>query len=98
MAREATLSWCSGFSFVVASLLLETQALGAWASVATACRLSHRLQSMGSVVVARGLNCSKACRIFPDSGLNCYPLHCKVTPYSPWGQKELDSTERLSLS
>ena len=30
---------------------------------------------MGSVVVAHGLSCSAACRIFPDQGSNPCPLH-----------------------
>ena len=33
------------------------------------------LWSTGSVVIAHGLSCSAACRIFPDQGLNLYLLH-----------------------
>ena len=33
------------------------------------------LQSMGSVIVARGLTCPKTCGIFSDRGLNLCPLH-----------------------
>ena len=37
---------------------------------------------MGLVVVAHGLSCSEACGIFPDQGLNPYPLHCKTDSLS----------------
>ena len=36
------------------------------------------LQSTGSVVVAHGLSCSKACGIFPDQGLNSCLLQWQV--------------------
>ena len=35
--------------------------------------VARRLQSAGSVVVAHGFSCSKACGIFPDRGLNHVP-------------------------
>ena len=38
----------------------------------------HRLQSMGSVVVAHELSCSVACGIFLDQELNLCPLHGQV--------------------
>ena len=34
--------------------------------------------STGSIVVAHGLSCSKACEIFPDQGLNLYLLYWQV--------------------
>ena len=45
----------------------------------------HRLQSMGSVVVAFGeqLSCSSACGIFPYQGSNLCPLHWQMNSYSP---------------
>ena len=55
---------CGGFSFV------EHGLWGSWASIVEA--------RVGSVVVAHRLSCSVACGIFPDQGLNLYPLHCKV--------------------
>ena len=49
------------------------------ASLVVECRLQARglqqLWHMGSVVVVHGLNCSVACRIFPDQGSNPCPLH-----------------------
>ena len=58
-------SHCGGFSCCGA------RALAARASVVVA----RGLQSAGSVVVEHGLSCSVACGIFPDQGLNPYPLH-----------------------
>ena len=51
---------------------------------------AHRLSSwqlpgsraQGSVVVLQGLSCSSACGIFPDQGLNPYPLHWQADSYS----------------
>ena len=43
--------------------------VGVWASVVSA----HGLQSAGSVVVAHGLSCSAACRIFPNQESNLSP-------------------------
>ena len=37
--------------------------------------LRSELQCVGSVVVAHRLSCLAACGIFPDQGLNLYPLH-----------------------
>ena len=72
----ARASHCGGFS------CCEARALGMWASVVVAHRLSScglcRLQSAGSVVVAHGLSCSAARGIFPDQGLNPCPLHWQV--------------------
>ena len=41
----------------------------------------HRLQSAGSVVVARGLSCSSAGGIFPEQRSNPHPLHWQVGSY-----------------
>jgi len=42
-----------------------------------------RAQALGeaSVIVVLGLSCSAACGLFPDQGLNQYPLRCKVNSY-----------------
>ena len=45
-----------------------------WHSIVVA----PRLQSTGSIAVARGLSCSAACGIFPDQGLNLCLLLCQV--------------------
>ena len=37
--------------------------------------VKHRLQGTCPAVVTHGLNCSAACGIFPDQGLNPCPLH-----------------------
>ena len=41
-------------------------------------QLQCSLQKKGSVVVAQGFSCSEACRIFPNQGLNMYPLQWQV--------------------
>ena len=64
-------SHCGGFSCCGA------RALGVWASVVVA----RGLYSADSVVVAHGLSCSTACGIFPDQGLNPYPLHWQADSY-----------------
>ena len=43
---------------------------------------SHRLQSVGSVVVAHGFGCLTGCGFFPDQGSNPYPLHWQAD-YKP---------------
>ena len=67
-------SYCSGFSSCGA------QALGAQASVLTACWL-QKLQHMGSVLLVHRLWCSAACGIFPEQGLNPRPLHWQADSY-----------------
>ena len=62
-----------GLLIAVASLV-EAQTLRMQASVIAA----WRIQSAGSVVVAHGLSCSAAYRIFPDQGSNPHPLHWQV--------------------
>ena len=42
------------------------------------CCGAQALQCEGSVSVAHGLSCSKACGIFPDQGSNPSPLHWQV--------------------
>ena len=61
---------CTGFSLGGFSCC-RAWALGAWASVVVPCGLWNA----GSVVVAHGLSCSAACRIFPDQGSNPCLLH-----------------------
>ena len=39
------------------------------------CFRGRALGHVGSVVVAHGLSCSKACEIFPEQGANPCPLH-----------------------
>ena len=39
---------------------------------------ARALDAWASVVVAHGLSCPMACGIFPDQGLNPYPLHYKA--------------------
>ena len=41
------------------------------------CR-TQALEYLGSVVVAHGLSCSRACGIFPDEGSNPCPLNWQV--------------------
>ena len=59
---------------------------GAWDSLCSGfscCRAcaARGLWSSGSVVVARGLNCSVGCRIFLDQGSNPGPLHWHADSY-----------------
>ena len=57
--------------------LVEHRLLGAWASVA-----ALGLQSMGfSSCGSWAFSCSTACGIFPDRGLNLYPLSWQVDSY-----------------
>ena len=51
--------------------------LGAQASYCSgfSCCRAQVLGPVGSVVVARGLSCPKACGTFPDEGSNPYSLH-----------------------
>ena len=61
-----------GFSFY------GEQALGrsGFSSLGTCAQhYSSRALDTGSIVVERGLNCSKACGIFPDQGWNLCLLH-----------------------
>ena len=77
-----------GFSPVVVCGLLVAVAchggfscFGVWTSVAAAVSpvvAAPRLQSTGSVVVARGLSCPEASGIFPDQGWNQCLLNCKA--------------------
>ena len=57
------------FLIAVATLVAEHRL---WARGLSSCR-SRALE-----VVAHGLSCSVACGIFPNQGLNQYPLHCKA--------------------
>ena len=50
----------------------------------------------GSVVVAHGLNCSVACGIFPDQGLNPCPWHWQVDSH-PLGHREVPPSYFLWL-
>ena len=59
---------------VVASLTVDTQALGTQASAAVA----RGRWSVGSVVAAHWLGCSASCGLFPDQRLNRCPLYCKM--------------------
>ena len=61
--------WCAGFS-LRCLLLLGPRALGAWASV----------------VVAHRLSCSTACGIFPDQGSNPCLLHWQADSQPPCHQ------------
>ena len=67
----ARASLCGGFS------CFRAQVLGCTA-YSSCC--------MGSVVVAHGLSCSKACGIFPDQGLNLCPLHWQVASHPLYHQ------------
>ena len=62
------------------------QALGRWASVVVACRLS----STGSVVVAHGLSCPEARGIFLDQGLNLCLLYWQADSLPPSHQGSPD--------
>ena len=73
-------SHCSGFSCCGA------QALGTQASEVAALRLWNT----GSVAVTHGLNCSAACGIFPDQGLDPSLLH--------WQAASLQLSHQGSLS
>ena len=82
-----SLRCCSGFSlaaecrghspvallglFTAVASPVEQGLQGAWAPVVVA----SRLQSTGWVVVMHQLNCSLACELFPDQGLNPCLLH-----------------------
>ena len=46
-----------------------------------------RLQSIGSIIVAHGLNCSVACGIFPDQESNPCLLHLQVDSLPPSHQE-----------
>ena len=48
--------------------------------------VTHRLQSVGSGDVARGLSWSVASGIFLDQGLNLCPLHLQVDSYPLYDQ------------
>ena len=65
-------SHCGDFSCCRAWALGHTgfSSCGTWASVVWLAG-----SSAGSVVVAHRLSCSAACGIFPDQGLNPWPLH-----------------------
>ena len=64
------------------SLVVVHRLLVVVASLVAEHRLEERrlqkLEHVGSVVVVHGLSCSMACGIFPDQGLNLYPLHWQV--------------------
>ena len=88
-------SHCSGFS------CCRVWALGAWASVVVA----HRLSSCGSQalehrlgIVAHGLSCSTACGIFPDQGSNPCPLHWQVDSQPLCHQGSLANILRRKLA
>ena len=63
-----------GYSVVAECRLLIVVEHGLWPQASVVVALG--LWSTGSVVVV--LNCSAACGIFPDQGLNPCPLHCKA--------------------
>lgn len=78
---------CTGSLLVYAlSLVMET---GGCASVAVHGFLlwSARSRCAGSIVVVHGLNCSMACAVFPDQGLN---LHSYISKWIPnhWTTRE----------
>ena len=66
-----------GYSLVVVHRLLVVVASLVAEHRLEECRL-QKLQHVGSVVVEHGLSCSMARGIFPDQGLNLYPLHWKA--------------------
>ena len=43
--------------------------------------VKHRLRCTGSAAVTHGLSCFTACGIFPNQGLNLYPLHWQADSY-----------------
>ena len=49
--------------------------------------VAPELLGTGSIVVAQGLKCSSACRIFPDQGSNVCLLHYRQTLYH-WATRE----------
>ena len=67
-----------GLSLVAASWSRSLVVLGLLIAMASLVA-GHRLRS---VVVAHGLSCPVAHRIFPDQGLNLCPLHWKVDSQS----------------
>ena len=58
--------WCTGFSL---QWLLSLRSMDCRVHVGLLVAI-HRLQTMGTVVVAQGLSRSSACGIFPDQGWN----------------------------
>ena len=93
-------SHCSGFSCARAQASVVAahrfQQLGWESSVVAA----PRLQSTGSVVVARRLSCSVACGILLDQGLNLCLLRWQVDslPQSHRGSPHLSLNSTLPLS
>ena len=88
---------------VVGRLLIEVASLivehGCWALQLQYLQLSRSdLEAaaaaavMGSVVVAPGLSCSTACRIFPDQGLNPCLLHSQEDSLPLSHQGSLDGS------
>ena len=87
------LLWCAGatppchaLASIVGARGLRSCDVGTpWASVVVA----HRFISSSSwalecsVAVAQGFSCSGACGIFPDAGLNLWPLHRQADSYPP---------------
>ena len=77
--------WCgAGVSGCSCFFCSRAQALGMWASVVAA----YRLSSCGSQALECGISgCgapayySMACGIFPIQGSNLCPLHCKANSY-----------------
>ena len=77
--------WCSGFSLWWLLLVLSTGCMCTGFSVAAQRLNSWQLpgsRAQGSVAVLQGLSCSSACGIFPDQGVNPYPLHWQGDSYS----------------
>ena len=68
-------SHCSDFSCCGAQALEQ-------ASFSSCCMWAHRLQNIGSVVMAQRPSCPAACGILPDQGSNCHPLHCRADSQS----------------
>ena len=79
---SAGASHCTGCSCWGAQTLEHTTFSSCWAF--SSC--TPGLQSTGSIVVAYGLNCCRACGIFPDKELNPCLLHWQGD-FSPLSQQ-----------
>ena len=81
-----------GLSPVMASRGYSVAAVHGLLIVVASLVVEHGLQgTQASVVVAHGLSCQVVCGIFPDWGLNLFPLHWQADSLplshqgSPWG-------------
>ena len=83
---SAWASHCGGFS------CRGAQAVGCMGFSSFSVVAADWLQSTGSVVVVHGPRCPVTCGIFPDQGLNQYPLHLKVDsqPLEYQGSPDMD--------